>query len=252
MEQCIELTGNIGATCWGSTQRGVGPTRIATILHLVRRLNKNNPSGDRAENDDDVVFFNAFAALPAVDDHVEADNDNAMLYASLGPSADANDMDLMPTPPGLLADGIGAPLASEACLGLSAGRSNSLGNANVSGVGPDDVDGKVADVGDDASGDQTLGLSTKGDVSPPASPKGTLDWANGGAPSALDASLGLPAGRSNLLGDVGVFGMGPDDVDGNVADLVGDGASGDSTLGLLTKGDVGLPAPPGGTIDSAT
>ena len=215
-------------------------------------VEQKNPSGDTAKNDDNVVFFNAFAALLAVNDHVEADNDDSMLYASLGPSADANNMDSTPTPPGLLADGIGAPPASEASLGLSAGRSNSLGNANVSGVGPDDVNGDVADVGNNVAGDRTLGLLTEGGVSPPASPKGTIDLANGGAPSVLDASLGLPAGQSNLLGDVGVFGMGPDDVDGDIAGLVGDGASGDSTLGLLTKGDVGLPAPPGGTIDSAT
>ena len=115
-------------------------------------VEQNNPSGDTVENNNDVVLFNAFAVLPAVDDHIEADDDDAMLNASLGPSADANNMDSTPTPPGLLADGIGAPLASEASLGLLAGRSNSLGNADISGVGPGNVDGNVADVGDNASG----------------------------------------------------------------------------------------------------
>ena len=127
-------------------------------------VEQNNPSGDTAENDNDVDFFNAFVVLPAVNDHVEADDNDAMLYASLSPSADTNNMDLMPTPPGLLADGIGTPLASEASLDLSAGRSNSLGNADVLGVGPDDVNGKFTDVSDKASGDRTLGLSTRGDV----------------------------------------------------------------------------------------
>jgi hypothetical protein len=61
-------------------------------------VEQNNPSGDTAENNNDVVFFNAFAALPAVDNHVEADDNDAMLNVSLSPSADANNMDSTPTP----------------------------------------------------------------------------------------------------------------------------------------------------------
>ena len=87
-------------------------------------VEQNNPSGDAAEIDENVAFFDAFAALPADDDDVAADDDDAMSTASLSPSADANDMESTPTPPGLSAVGIGAPSASVASLGPSAGRGN--------------------------------------------------------------------------------------------------------------------------------
>ena len=45
-----------------------------------------------------------------------------------------------------MGDGISAPSASEASLGLSAGRSNSLGYEIFSGLGPDNFDGNVADL----------------------------------------------------------------------------------------------------------
>ena len=162
-------------------------------------VEQNNPSGDTAENDDNVVFFDAFVVLPAVNNDVAANNNNDISNASLGPLADANNMDSTPTPPGFLAEGISAPSAPEASLGLLAGRSNSLGNAYVLGVGPDDVEGNVSDpIGDGASGDQPLGLLTKGGVSPPASPDGTIDLADRGAPSALEPSLSAsrPAGAT--------------------------------------------------------
>ena len=111
-----------------------------------------NPSGDATEIDEHAVVFDAFAALPADDDDVAADDDDVMSNASLGPSADATDVESTSTPPGLSAVGIGAPLASVASLGPSAGRGNSPGNADVSGAGPDDVDGAAASpFGDGAS-----------------------------------------------------------------------------------------------------
>ena len=98
-------------------------------------------------------------------------------------------------------------------------------------MGPINVDGNAADpVGNSASGDRTLDLLTKGDVSPPATPGRMIDSSTGGATSVSDA-----------LWD-NVLGMGPDDVVGNIADSVGDGASDDHTLGLLVKGDVSPPA----------
>ena len=36
------------------------------------RVEQNNPSGDTVENNNNVVFFGAFAALPAVDNDVAA------------------------------------------------------------------------------------------------------------------------------------------------------------------------------------
>ncbi len=83
-----------------------------------------------------------------------------------------------------------------------------LGDDGVFGMGPDNVDSNVANpVGNGVSGIRTLGLSTEGNISLPASPGGKIDLATGRAPSASDASLGLPAGRSNLLGEDGVFGV---------------------------------------------
>jgi hypothetical protein len=98
-------------------------------------------------------------------------------------------------------------------------------------MGPNDVDGVVADPGDGASGDCPLGLLTGGNVSPLASPDGTNGSVDGDAPLAVETSLGLSAGRSTLQGDVDVLGIGPNDVAGDVADP-GDGASGDRPLGL--------------------
>ena len=88
------------------------PLPMALDNEFGAGVEQNNPSEDTAENNNDVAFLDAFAVLPAVDDHVEADDNDAMLNASLGPLADANNMDLTPTLPGLLADGIGAPPAS--------------------------------------------------------------------------------------------------------------------------------------------
>ncbi len=59
-------------------------------------------------DDDDVVFFDALAALPAVDDSIAAANIDASSDAYLGPSADADDLDSASNPTGLLADGSGA------------------------------------------------------------------------------------------------------------------------------------------------
>ncbi len=50
-----------------------------------------------------------------------------------------------------------APSAADAPLGLSARRSTLQGDNDVSGEGPDDVHGDVADPGDSALGDRTLG-----------------------------------------------------------------------------------------------
>ena len=139
---------------------------------------------------------------------------------------------------GLSEDGSDAPLASDASLGLPASRSNTPENDDFSGVGPNDIDGNVADLDDDGvSGDRLLGQ---------ASPGGSNGSVDGIAPSAVETSLGLSDGRSSSQGDDNVSGMGPNDVDGSVPDP-GDGASGDHTLGLLTGGHVDPPASPGGT-----
>ena len=145
-----------------------------------------------------------------------------------------------------------APSAADASsLGLLAGWSTSQGDDGISGEGPDDVDGDVANpVGDGASGDRPPDLSIGGNLDPLASRGGTNGSAGVDAPSAADAPLGLSAGLSTSQGDDDVAGMGPDDVDGDVADP-GDGASGDSTLGHSAGENVGPPASPGGTNGSA-
>ncbi len=199
---------------------------------------QNNPSGGAAADDNDVVFFDALAALPAVDDY-------------LGPSADADDLDPASNLTGLSADGSGAPSAPDASLGLLADRGNTPENDDVAEMGPDD-DGDVADPGDGASGDRPLGLLTRGDVGPQASSGGTDGSASRDAPLAADASsLGLLAGWSTSQGDDGISGEGPDDVDGDVANPVGDGASGDRPPDLSIGGNIDPLASCGGTNGSA-
>ena len=100
------------------------PLPMAVDTGFDEGVDQINPSGDATEIDEHAVVFDAFAALPADDDDVAADDDNVMSNASLGPSADANDVELTSTPPGLSAVGIGAPSASVASLGPSAGRGN--------------------------------------------------------------------------------------------------------------------------------
>jgi len=203
-------------------------------------VEQNNPSGDAAEIDKNVAFFDAFAALPADDDDVAADDDDAMLTASLSPSADANDMESTPNPPGLSEVGIGAPSASVASLSPSAGRGNSPGNADVSGAGPDDIDGAAAGpVGDGASGVRPLGLPSEGAVRSLASHGRPIRSAFGDATSAA------------VPGDDNVPGMGPDVVVAAEAAPVCDGTSGDRTLGLPAEGAVRSLASHGGPIGLA-
>ena len=56
-------------------------------------IENNNPSRGTAVEDDDIVFFDALAALPAVDNPVAASNTDATSVAFLGPSADADDVE---------------------------------------------------------------------------------------------------------------------------------------------------------------
>jgi hypothetical protein len=138
-------------------------------------------------DDDEVVFFDTFAALPAINDPVATSNTDATLDASLGPPADVDDVEPASHPAGLSAAGSGAPSASVASLGLPAGRSNTPGKVDVTGMGPNDVDGDVADpVGNGASGDPPLGLSTWGKVGPQQFPGESDGLVDGIAPSAVD------------------------------------------------------------------
>ena len=191
-------------------------------------------------DDDEVVFFDALAALPAVDDPVAASNTDATSDVSLDPLADADDVEPASHSAGLSAAGSGAPSASGASLGLPAGRRNTPGDVDVTGMGPNDVDGDVANpVGDGASGDPPLGLSTGGDVGPQQFPGESDGSVDGIAPLAVDTSLGLLAGRSSSQGDVDVSGIDPNVVDG------------DYTLGLSTGGNISPPASPDGTSGPA-
>ncbi len=72
-------------------------------------VEQNNPPGDAAETNDD-VFFDALMGLPALDHSVETNNNNAMLTTSLGPLANADDVDTVLTLTGFLAFGVDAPL----------------------------------------------------------------------------------------------------------------------------------------------
>ena len=72
------------------------------------------------------------------------------------------------------------------------GLSNSPGNDDVLGVGPDDVNGEIADPAcNGMSSDCTFGLLTEGNVSPPASlggTKGLADRSNAPPTTLLDDS----------------------------------------------------------------
>ena len=131
-----------------------------------------------------------------------------------------------------MADDAGAPSFSDTSLGLLADQSNTPGNDDVSDMGPNDVDGDVADPGDGASGDQPRVLLTGGDVGPQASSGVTNGLAGKNATSTADASLGLSAGRSSSQVNDDVSGVGPDDVDGDIADTDGDGAFGDRPINV--------------------
>ena len=66
----------------------------------------------------------------------------------------------------------------------------------------------------------------------PASNLTGLSADSSGAPLASDASLGHPANRSNTLGDDDVSERGPDDIDRDVADPMGNGALGTDPLAV--------------------
>ncbi len=164
---------------------------------------------------------------------------DASLEASFCLSANADVLELAPNKTGLSADSSGAPLASDAPLGLPANGSNTPGNKDFMRIGPDDVEGDVAeeDSGDGAAGNQPLGSLTGGDVSPQASSGGTNSSAGGDAPLAADASLGLLAGQSTSQRVNNISGVGPDNVDGDFPNPVGDSASGDRPPDLLIRGN---------------
>ncbi|KAL3812075.1 hypothetical protein ACHAXA_002879 [Cyclostephanos tholiformis] len=215
------------------------PLPMAVDTGFDEGVDQINPSGDATEIDEHAVVFDAFAALPADDDDVAADDDDVMSNASLGPSADATDVESTSTLPGLSAVGIGAPLASVASLGPSAGRGNSPGNADVSGAGPDDVHGAAAHPADDsASGDRPLGLSAERAARPLTSHSWPIDSAVGDAPLAA------------VSGDNDVPGMGPDVVVVADAAPVCNGTSGDRPLGLSAEGTVLQRASTGSMISS--
>ncbi len=80
---------------------------------LTRGSNKTTLRGT-AINDNDVIFFDALVAFPAINDPVKADNNDATPTASLSPLANADDVELAVQSTGLLAVEIDAPLALEA------------------------------------------------------------------------------------------------------------------------------------------
>jgi hypothetical protein len=159
-------------------------------------VEQNNPPGNAAETDNDTfVFYDALTGSPALDDFVETDDDDATYSVYPSPSANAGNVDTVSTLTGLPAFGVDIPLASAACLGLPAGRSNLSRNNDVSGVGPDGVDGKVGGPADDcALGDGTVGLAANSGIRPPASPgdpNGSVDGSD--APPGISVDVGPAA-----------------------------------------------------------
>jgi hypothetical protein len=177
-------------------------------------VEQNNPPGNAAETDNDtVIFYYALTGLPALEDFVETDDDDATYSVYPGPLADAGNVDTVSTLTGLPAFGVDIPSASAASLGLPAGRSNSSRNDDVSGVGPDGVDGNVGGPADDcALGDGTIGLAADSGIHPPASPgnlNGSVDGSD--APPGILVDVGPAAdaqGPTEVVGatDAGLIG----------------------------------------------
>jgi hypothetical protein len=98
-------------------------------------------------------------------------------------------------------------------------------------IGPNFVNGNVADPGDGASGNQPHVRLIGGDVGPQASSEVTNGSAGKNDTSTADASLGLSAGRNTRRGTM-TLGVGPDDVNGNISDTDGHGALGDRPVNV--------------------
>ncbi len=179
-------------------------------------VEKNNPPGDAAETDNDtVVFYDALTGLPALDNFVETDDNDATYSIYPGPSADAGDVDMVSTLTGLPAFGVDIPLASAASLGLPVGRSNSLRNNDVSGVGPDGVNGNIGGPADNcALGDGTISLAADSGIRPPASPgnpNGSVDGSD--APPGILVDVGPAAdahGPTEVVGAMDAGSIGTD------------------------------------------
>ncbi len=162
-----------------------------------------------------VVFYDALTGLPALDDFVETDGNDATYSVYPGPLADAGDVDMVSTLTGLPAFGVNIPSASAASLGLPAGRSNSSRNDDVSGVGPDGVDGNVGGPANDcALGDGTVGLAANSSIHPPASPgdpNGSVDGSDAPPGILVDVSPEADAhGPTEVVGAMDAGSIGTD------------------------------------------
>ncbi len=184
-------------------------------------VEQNNPSGDAAESDNNqVVFFDALMALPALSNSFEDnDNDDASSTA-LGLLANGSDA-AASTTVGLLADGIDAPPASAE-------------DADAKGAGLSNVDGNP--VGSSATGNNgALGPPANGSAAPPALAAAPATSTGSAAPLASTTALGSLANANGLLGGHNAMDEG---AGGNVGINVDDGATGDCLLGLMATGGV--------------
>ncbi len=179
-------------------------------------VEQNNPPGNAAETDNDtVVFYDALTGLLALDDFVETNDDDATYSVYPGPSANAGNVDTVSTLTGLPAFEVDIPSASAASLGLPAGRSNSSRNDDVSGVGPDGIDGNAGGPANNcALGDGTVGLAADSGICPPASPgdpNGSVDGSD--APPGISVDVGPAAdahGPTEVVGATDAGSIGTD------------------------------------------
>ena len=116
---------------------------------------------------------------------------------------------------GLPAFEVDIPSASAASLGLPAGRSNSSRNDDVSGVGPDGIDGNAGGPANNcALGDGTVGLAADSGICPPASlgdPNGLVDGSD--APPGISVDVGPAAdahGPTEVVGAMDAGSIGTD------------------------------------------
>jgi hypothetical protein len=131
----------------------------------LTEVERNNPSGDAEEYDDDpVIYFDTLMALLDLDDFVEDNDNDDALSPSLGLSANGSNAVALTTL-GRSANGVEAPPALAAPLGFPTDLSDSLGDNNALGTGPGILNGTP--VGDGTTGvNGALGSPVNGNVAP--------------------------------------------------------------------------------------
>ncbi len=211
-------------------------------------VERNNPSGDAKEYDDNpVIYFNALTALLDLNDFVEDDDNDEALSPALGLLADGSNAVALTTV-GRSANGVEAPPALAAPLGPPANLSNSSGDNDALGAGPGMVDGTP--VGKGPTGiNGALGSPANRRAAPLELAPAPFTLLGSDAPPALTTALGPLADANSLLEGHNAMDEG---IGGNIDAPVDDGATGNCVPGLTANGGVDPLASPAGPNSPVT